>query len=233
LLELGFKLKAQDKFHGKVYITTNTVIIGLANASINGLGDEDKEDFELEAAVVSFDKWIIQAAGDWFTKHWNTADEIDKTKLNHFRPLWRQKQRERATANNLLRLLVEEPKAIGGLPLRFVIFEAMHEDDEWEAAWTQVKIEWTDKEIVKQGYNVSWAPFVIDSSGLANFQPGDYMVDYWAKQTTKNKFEMYGDGAVWRFKRSKSIEISGKKTKAVLFDLVKEVHNFKVTKKDY
>jgi PLD-like domain len=234
LLELGFKLKAQDKFHAKVYITTNTVIIGSANASINGLGDEDKEDFELEAAVVSFDKGIIRAAGDWFKKHWDTADQIDKTKLNHFRPLWRQKQRERATANNLLRLLVEEPKVIGGLPVRLVVFENMHTEKEYGAAWTQVKKNWSPEEIREQRYDSSWHPFVLDSSGLPNFQPGDYMVDYWAEETTTtSKFKMYGEGAVWRFKKRKSIEINGKKTKAVLFDLVKEVHNCKVTKKDY
>jgi hypothetical protein len=94
LIDLGFELKAQGNLHAKVYITTRAVIIGSANASINGLGDEDNEDFKLEAAIVSFDTTIIRDAGVWFNKHWDSAEIVDKPTLKGFKPFWLQKTRK-------------------------------------------------------------------------------------------------------------------------------------------
>jgi hypothetical protein len=45
LLEAGFELKTEDGLHAKVYLTTRSVIVGSANASANGLGEEDQENF--------------------------------------------------------------------------------------------------------------------------------------------------------------------------------------------
>jgi PLD-like domain len=169
LLELGFELKTKDGFHAKVYITTNRVIIGSANASINGLGDEDKEDFELEAAVVSFDKAIIQAARVWFDNHWKTACEIDKPKLDKYRRLWLRRQRERS-ANNLLRLVVEDPTSIGET-IHLVVFEDGNQDD-YKNAWPELKKEYSEAEISNNDYGPATPPYYLDHGARLRFSTG-------------------------------------------------------------
>jgi hypothetical protein len=49
------------------------------------------------------------------------------------------------------------------------------------------------------------------------------MVDYWGTKKGPKSFRYTGSGGVWRFKRIKWIVLNGKKTKVLLFDLVKEV----------
>src|SRR4051812_46625819 len=51
LLDMGVKLKTRDRLHAKVYLTRACAIVGSANASANGLGEEGQEAGNIEAAV--------------------------------------------------------------------------------------------------------------------------------------------------------------------------------------
>jgi hypothetical protein len=206
--------------------------------SINGLGEEDMEEEQddedegglgLEAAVVSSDEGIMRDASKWFDRHWKSATTIDKPLLNQVRPLWLSKKKLRI---RLLTLLVADPKSIHRLPIRLVVFEE-GKQAEYDEAWDKIKSEYSEDDIRKHGWNGENNPFYLDHSARGRFQPGDYMVDYWAEPTGAG-FRFTGRGGVWRFKKSIDVEFkNGKKTKALLFDEVKEVCRLNFGDQDY
>jgi hypothetical protein len=120
LLDRGVELKTEDGLHAKVYITTHQVVIGSANASINGLGEEGYEtDLGLEAAIESSDEDIMRDASDWFEKHWKTAESVDKARLEEIKPFWQPRSRR----GSLLSLLLTNPALFHRMPIRLVVFE--------------------------------------------------------------------------------------------------------------
>jgi hypothetical protein len=173
----------------------------------------------------------MQESTIWFNKHWNTAEKIDKPLLDQVRPLWQLRKKKRLT-KHLLSLLVDYPKSIGRIPVRLIVFEERNKN-ECIDAWSKVKNEYTDEEIKRNGWSGYNHPFYLDHNARWNIQPGDYFVDYWAKQAVTNSFKKTDGGGAWLFKKVKWIEINGKKTKAILCDRVNEVHRLKITERHW
>jgi PLD-like domain len=236
LLDRNFKLKTKDGLHAKVYLTSNKIVIGSANASINGLGEEDKNEdnnHELEAAIVSEDDDIICAANKWFERHWKAAKTIDKDLLDEVRPFWKRRKRS-FNDYNLLSILSDDVKPIGRLPLRLTVFESENEQ-EYVDAWKMLSARYSQDEIKKHNWDGSNHPFYLDYSGQFKVDPDSYFIDYWAEQVSVGSFKFKRDdgGGLWRVRESQIIEINGKKVQAILCDLVKEIHHFQFPDKDW
>jgi hypothetical protein len=68
-LSLNAQIVDVPRLHAKVYIAGDAVIVSSANASANGLGEEDTEiEIGLEAGYLSKRKEDVSAARDWFEK---------------------------------------------------------------------------------------------------------------------------------------------------------------------
>jgi hypothetical protein len=231
LLSRGFKLKKQDGLHAKVYITKKTLVVGSANASINGLGEDGEEDFNLEAAVVSTDNHLIESANVWFDDHWENATEIDNVLLAKYTEQWKRNQPK---TKYVLRALTESPDTIVRLPISLVVFE---NEDTWELlekAWELLKDEYSPDELQHiNNYGAVIFPFYLDHR--RTFCPTPYMVNYWANMDAPRSFSLDDSGGVWKFKKEKWIDLNGngKKTKALLYDLVRGIRGWKFPDTDY
>jgi HKD family nuclease len=91
LLELSDKDHIQilhlNRLHAKVYWTPTNVIVGSANASANGLGDEG-ELGTIEAALLTDDVATRSTAATWFDNMWKKGKKIDDTLLDQAKEAW-------------------------------------------------------------------------------------------------------------------------------------------------
>ena len=71
LLTLPVQLWELPGLHAKVWISDATVIVGSANASIGGLGDEEGRQANFEAAVMTDDEGVARRAQGWFDRLWD------------------------------------------------------------------------------------------------------------------------------------------------------------------
>jgi hypothetical protein len=232
LLRPPFELKSKDGLHAKVYITTNAVITGSANASINGLGDEgDESDLKLEAAIKCSEKQVLADAKKWFNKHWKEAECVKQDWLDQLKPEWRLRRR----LFELLPMLVRAPDFFRHLPIRLVILEDCR-DDEYKYVWSKVKKDKYTKE-QRRKYEPDGHPFYIDHFSQWKIKPGDYLVSYWAKSRgQKTKAWELNDkaGGFWRLRGV--VEImgkNGKKLKVFFADSKSNAYGFRFSDADH
>lgn len=74
----GVEVRNHSKLHAKVYITEDTLIVGSANLSTNGIGLEDEAAGWLEASIVTHHQKLIVEAQEWFISLWGSDDETEK-----------------------------------------------------------------------------------------------------------------------------------------------------------
>ena len=128
LLELGATVRTRRGMHAKVWANGDHVIVGSANASMNGLGFEADSSSvpNVEAAVQLHDHTIAGEIRDWFDRNWGLATPVNDEMLAHSRDLWRRRQ----TAPRL------SPAIMGHRILAYC--EDIHSPqalDHWHANW--------------------------------------------------------------------------------------------------
>lgn len=96
LLDAGFEVYDRPGLHAKVYICGSTLIVGSANASANGLGEEDEAiDVGLEAALVTTERAAITDAKAWFEGHINAARKLGPENISTIEELWARRRNVR------------------------------------------------------------------------------------------------------------------------------------------
>jgi rhodanese-related sulfurtransferase len=105
LLENGYHVKYLNNLHAKVYIGEQSVIVGSANASSNGLGLENREtNGWLEASIVCTDEAVVQQATKWFESNWVRANDVFEQDIDDAENQWlrnRSKRPVQAFTNDL------------------------------------------------------------------------------------------------------------------------------------
>lgn len=112
------EIKWLNGLHAKVYILPDVVIVGSANASANGLGDESMEAKNTEAAALTTDERFRAAAKQWFEKLWSSADAVSLTEahIEEIRRRWKLRQLARAKDRQVqVRALSRKTKILNAL----------------------------------------------------------------------------------------------------------------------
>ena len=91
LQENGVKVKYRPGLHAKVWMNGNEVVVGSANASMNGLGHE-KGGANIEAAVHLSGEEVAGNVRKWFDREWGLAKCVDDALLQTAGTLWDQTQ---------------------------------------------------------------------------------------------------------------------------------------------
>ena len=94
LLENNIQVKYRPHLHAKVWMSGNEVVVGSANASMNGLGFEAAGS-NIEAAVYLRDKKTAGNVRKWFEREWHLAEDIDDILLLTAEAIWNQRQNTR------------------------------------------------------------------------------------------------------------------------------------------
>lgn len=104
----SFEVRHLRKLHAKVYLTPNTVIVGSANASTNGLGEEGDVG-TIEAAIASKSDTVIKETFAWFQTKWDAATEIDDDLLKEAERAYKRTFPGRADERTVLETLFDNP----------------------------------------------------------------------------------------------------------------------------
>jgi hypothetical protein len=93
LLDADFEVYDQPGLHAKVYICDEVLIVGSANASANGLGEEDGEiAVGLEAALWTTEEAPVSDAKVWFERHVGSANRLSFQHLPRINELWEKRR---------------------------------------------------------------------------------------------------------------------------------------------
>jgi hypothetical protein len=96
LRKKSFHIKWFNGLHSKVYILPSYVVVGSANASSNGLGDESMQASNMEAAVLVSHGNFRSSVERWFDDLWTSASDLTDADMPRIRDLWKMRQRIRA-----------------------------------------------------------------------------------------------------------------------------------------
>ena len=90
----GVQIKKLSGLHAKVWVSGNSVVVGSANASTNGLGDENAQNMNIEAALAATDRTLSRDLQEWFDWHWcHDASDIDEGDLREAEKRWKRRRR--------------------------------------------------------------------------------------------------------------------------------------------
>ena len=91
----GVTVRTLDRLHAKVWIASDQIIVGSANASHNGLPGDDEEaaDASIEAAVLSRDPGLARQVAAWFEGQWCASSAIEDRHLKQARDMWSRRHR--------------------------------------------------------------------------------------------------------------------------------------------
>lgn len=122
------------KLHAKVYWTPNEVIVGSANASTNGLGEEDTEGRgTVEAAILTTDLSTLSAVNKWFDHMWAKATPVEDDDIRAARAEFERHRNTRIVrdARSLLTRLRKEPEWFKDRGIHLVAYTSDEGGDDW------------------------------------------------------------------------------------------------------
>lgn len=136
ILQLGFPIKTIRGLHSKVYLLPSVAIVGSANASANGLGNEGAESMNEEAAVSFREAALVYDVQKWFEDLWKKGTDVAFGDLHCIRKTWALRQASRYT-NELSEIVPKDDAANSIEPQRAaVVTETQSEqkhDDTYES----------------------------------------------------------------------------------------------------
>ncbi|OSI79523.1 phospholipase D family protein [Bradyrhizobium canariense] len=164
------KVKYLPRLHSKVFLADKAVLVGSANASTNGLGQQGSAN--IEAATMTNDAKVISAAKEWFDSKWyKEAVTVTPSLL-----VQAKKVKRPPITGTFLEELIRNPALFGDKVIFWFVNDAASENA--IKAFDRIAANHYSKEEQK-----SWAsgeePFY--ETGLpkaqAPYQPGDYLVN--------------------------------------------------------
>lgn len=93
-------VRSHASLHAKVLVGLNSVIVGSANISANGLNFEGSEELEgwVEAGLLIADRAIVAQTRSWVEKTWAAAHEIHDSDLRRAAQAWKRRRFARVVA---------------------------------------------------------------------------------------------------------------------------------------
>lgn len=164
------KVKYLPRLHSKVFLADKAVLVGSANASTNGLGEQGSAN--IEAATITNDAKVISAAKEWFNNKW------DKEAITVTPSLLMQakKVKRPPLTETFLEELIRNPALFGKRVIFWFVNDAASVDA--VKAFNRIAANHYSKEEQK-----SWAageePFYETClpKARAKYRPGDYLVN--------------------------------------------------------
>jgi hypothetical protein len=180
LMNLGAEIKMVDGMHARIYWTRAGAIIGSANASANGLGEEDVETgSQAEAAVYTDEHEVLRKASEWFNRQWVDGVPVDEPLLRRAKVLWKPRRGNRPvrSKNSLLHLLRKNPNWFRERPIRLLVYDYEEMSEEAWATWEREKEKLFGPESLRRFDKEEWVPLYEDTTGW-DLAPSEYVIDY-------------------------------------------------------
>jgi hypothetical protein len=214
LMRVGVEIKKLDGMHAKIYWTQTGAIIGSANASANGLGEEDEEtSSQAEAAIYTDEPEVLREASAWFNEQWKIGVPVDEPLLRQAEQLWKDRRANRPvrSKNSLLDLLRNNPDWFKDRAIWLVVYDNEDMSPKAQAVWERDKGKLYDSASLRRYDEEGWWPLYEDATGW-DVAPSEYVIDY-NGENRKPSF-----GGIWRIRQEKAFVRSLKKHRLILLD---------------
>jgi hypothetical protein len=180
LLSIGVQIKLVDGMHAKVYWTPSGVIVGSANASANGLGEEGADETydKTEVDLYTDDPTVLKDTSDWFDKQWIAGTPVDEPLLQRADELWMRRRANRPVRSgnsSLLGLLRDNPEWFRERPMRLVVYKGEDISEEARVKWEEEKHRLYDAKSLRRYEDE--LPLYEDRTRW-NIPKGEYVLDY-------------------------------------------------------
>jgi hypothetical protein len=126
----GNRARQNDRLHAKVMWTPDAAIVGSANASSNGLPEEEGSAVGLiEAGIYIEDTSVLRSIRQWFDNQYGNAKKVTladlkAAKVERDRRIWNSKGAPKAQKRSLLKALQEGGKLeFGGQRIAFILWK--------------------------------------------------------------------------------------------------------------
>jgi hypothetical protein len=212
----GRRARQNDKLHAKVIWTRDAAIVGSANASSNGLPeDEQRLSGLIEAGLCVEDKAILASIERWFDREFNlgrkiTPKDLEDAALARQRRIWGQGGKGKRIRQSLIEALAQGGKLeFSGQRITFVIWKQQTTKLEDKKAKELAK---RKSKVLKSDFNLS-SPDIRDLSWYVNWKneiPLDsFLIDCWMrgdKISEINLYKSFPNRKSWKIRAGKSPE---------------------------
>lgn len=198
------KIWTKDGMHAKVYLGERAAVIGSANASANGLGEEDDElDLGLEAGVFTSNIGVIKRARAWFSSQLNDADEVEVEFIDKLCAEYNERKKHRPMRrgirkDSLLTALDNNPKLFARRAVRLIAYEYSGFTSEELKPYRKIGPQLYGASTFKKFRRDGIYPFYIDYTGWP-VSPGEWFLDFEVLPNQKNsKGIKVKFGGIWQ-----------------------------------
>jgi|ERR1700730_16915251 hypothetical protein len=138
----GQKARQIDNLHAKVFWTPKGAVVGSANASANGLPEQEEFASKLiEAGVFIKDGSVLAKIGQWFDGLYDPANSrpITSTDLANARRDRRTRMGKTPPKRSLIEALEANPSEFSQQRIYLYLYEEFCDDEEWDSCWEDAK----------------------------------------------------------------------------------------------
>jgi HKD family nuclease len=125
-LNKSIEVRHLSSLHTKIYATPSEVVVGSANASANGLGNEENTG-TIEGALLTDSPDILRQVDAWFSDQWKLAEDniLDRNLVERAREAWRRKALTFSPKETVLSILLRDTALFKGrVGIGFIEMEA-------------------------------------------------------------------------------------------------------------
>lgn len=226
LLDAGARIRTIPAFHAKTYLYPETVIVGSANASAMGLGDEEIGPRRMESAVVTDDPEVVSEARAWFKIAWSKGKVFTPGMLPAVAELCRRrKQIEHKALPSLLHAIADEQELFKGMDVRVHVYKG-ETTEEADAAWNAIAATRYSADDLAMYEQRGETPFYEDvEANMGDYEPGVIYLDYHCGPRGGMTY-----GGIWQVKEEPIVKVEGTGNIIGLLDLLPSLAGRKDTK---
>lgn len=174
-------VKYLSDLHAKVYITDRAIVVGSANASINGLMQEGGEANRHEASVSCADEALRVTGEEWFDRTFAKAQRVDPTIIEKIRPIWKRAQERRPWLTNgtkLLAALRANASDFVGRKINVIVSQDAAPSEAGKTTYDNIKRKHFSRGDIDQYEKSELYPYYEDE-GDWRVSPEDFFLDYY------------------------------------------------------
>jgi hypothetical protein len=231
LLRMKVHLRTWNGLHAKVYLTAESVAVGSANASANGLGEEGTEARNVEAMVLTNDPKCLESARSWFASIWADARDVTPAMIEEIRPIWQNRRIVRpngvAPSSSLLGVLNADPDWFRDRGIRLIAYEGTGVSPEAEAVFKVIGSRLYHPKALQRYNSTREIPYYEDNGGW-EVLPGEYIVDYDIDRKSGRAIW----GGLWRVRSFDAFHKVGRRSRIILLDKAQDFNGLQMNTAD-
>lgn len=214
-------LRTLDRLHAKQYIIDNTLILGSANASANGLGEEGAV-WNFETAILSMGREVVEHAKSWFEDTWRKSTPVTISVISEASALWERRRHNRPSrtppGNTIVQALCNDAAWFQDRNIRVLIYKVYRPSEKAMDTYERIKRLAYSEEQLRQIDENDEVPYY-EVNKKWKFKPGEFIIDFGLSRK-----KIY-DCGLWRIRETNASYEIDANSQIVIADRVNDFEN--------